>query len=487
MTTDRTGISGAALSRRRVLRIMGAGLGAWAASPLTRAVSAATADGPDAPRRPNVILIMTDDQGYGDVGAHGNPVIRTPNLDRLARESVEVDPFYVCPVCSPTRASLMTGRWNFRTGVYDTIRATMRTEEVTVAEVLAANGYRTGLFGKWHLGLAAPCRPMDQGFGESLWFLDGILGEGADKAVNKNGYFDPVLHHNDTTLATTGYCADVFTDAALKFIRDNRQQPFFVYLPFNTPHAPFRVPEKYSKPYEGIKPEDFPKTANPRDGVPATTACAYGMVANIDENLGRLFKLLEELKLHDDTIVMFLTDNGPNGNRWDAGLREYKGSPHEGGVRTTFFMRWPRVLKAGRKVTEIAAHIDVMPTLLEACGIQAPAEAKMDGRSFLALAKGERADWPNRNLYFQWHRGKPRRYLGMTMRDHRYKLVSAGKGSFGLTFYTPQTLAQPPVFELYDLQTDPREEKDIAARHPEIVARMKADYDRWFDEVTAGL
>jgi arylsulfatase/arylsulfatase A len=222
---------------------------------------------------PNVVLIMTDDQGYGDLGATGNPVIRTPNLDRLARQSVEVESFYVSPVCAPTRASLMTGRYNYRTGVTDTYlgRAMMHTDEVTLAEMLREKGYRTGIFGKWHLGDNYPMRPGDQGFEESLVHAGGGLCQPAGPP--ENTYFDPSLLHNGKRVKTTGYCSDVYTDAAIRFIGEHRQEPFFVYLPFNCPHGPYQVAEKYSKPYEDLrmKPDDFPAVegGHPVKSIPA--------------------------------------------------------------------------------------------------------------------------------------------------------------------------------------------------------------------------
>ncbi|NQT16875.1 MAG: arylsulfatase [Planctomycetes bacterium] len=432
-------------------------------------------------RSPNVVLIMTDDQGYGDLGVTGNPVIRTPNLDRFAGESVEVESFYVCPVCAPTRASLMTGRYNYRTGVTDTYlgRAMMHTDEVTLAEMLRENGYRTGIFGKWHLGDSYPMRPGDQGFEESLVHAGGGLCQPAGPP--ENTYFDPSLLHNGKRVKTTGYCSDVYTDAAIRFIGEHREEPFFIYLPFNCPHGPYQVAEKYSKPYEdlGMKPEDFPAVegGHPLKGIPENTAKVYGMVENVDENLGRLFGKLDELGLAKNTIVIFLTDNGPNGARYNAGMKAHKGSVYEGGVRTCFFIRWPAKLEAGRKVDRIAAHIDVAPTLLEACGASLPEGVKLDGRSILPLLEGRRVDWPDRTLYFQWHRGDaPIRYRAFAARSQDYKLVHAGKAE-------PEADPADVRFELYDMRSDPLETNDVASEQPDVLRRMREGYEAWLDDV----
>jgi arylsulfatase A-like enzyme len=432
-------------------------------------------------RSPNVVLIMTDDQGYGDLGATGNPAIRTPNLDRFAGESVEVESFYVCPVCAPTRASLMTGRYNYRTGVTDTYlgRAMMHADEVTLAEMLRENGYRTGIFGKWHLGDCYPMRPGDQGFEESLVHAGGGLCQPAGPP--ENTYFDPSLLHNGKRVKTKGYCSDVYTDAAMRFIGEHREEPFFVYLPFNCPHGPFQVAEKYSKPYEdlGMKPEDFPavEAGHPLKSIPGNTAAVYGMVENVDENLGRLFGKLDELGLAKNTIVIFLTDNGPNGSRYNAGMRAHKGSVYEGGVRTCFFIRWPAKLEAGRKVDRIAAHIDVAPTLLEACGASVPEGVKLDGRSILPLLQGRQVDWPDRTLYFQWHRGDaPVRYRAFSARSQDYKLVHAGKAE-------PEVDPADVRFELFDMRSDPLETRDVASERPEVLRRMREGYEAWLQDV----
>ncbi|HYW78793.1 MAG TPA: arylsulfatase [Thermoguttaceae bacterium] len=422
-----------------------------------------------AAERPNVILVMADDMGYADLGATGNPKIHTPNLDRFAKESVQVEPFFVCPVCAPTRSSLMTGRYNYRTGVTDTYlgRAMMHGDEVTIAEMLRQAGYSTGIFGKWHLGDCYPMRPMDQGFDESLVHTGGGLCQPAGPP--DNSYFDPSLLHNGTRIQTKGYCSDIFTNAVIDFIDGHRDGPFFVYLPFNCPHGPFQVAEEYSDPYDAmnLKPDDFPAVAggHPLRSIPDNTTKVYGMVTNIDDNLGRLFAKLDSLGLKENTIVIFLTDNGPNGMRFRAGMRACKGSVYEGGIRTCFFIRWPSKLNAGHKVDKMAAHIDVTPTLLDACGVDVPDGVRLDGRSILPLLQNKPVDWPERTLYFQWHRGDaPEPFRACAARAADYKLVNGT--------------------ELYDMKSDPLETEDVAAEHPDVVAKMRGEYEAWLADVS---
>lgn len=436
------------LKRREFL---GAVAGGAAAVTLAGAVRAA--EGPPAAKRPNVLLILTDDQGYGDLGCHGNDKIRTPNLDRLAARSVELTHFYVSPVCAPTRASLLTGRYNYRTRAIDTYlgRAMMDPDEVTLAEYLGPAGYRTGIFGKWHLGDNYPMRPIDQGFQEALVHKGGGIGQPSDLPGGTH-YLDPVLLHNGQPEKQAGYCMDVYTDAAMRFIKANRDRPFFAYLATNLPHGPLEVPEKYVEPYKAI-------------GLETRVARLYGMIASIDENVGRLLERLKALGLEDNTIVLFMTDNGAQDPRFAAGLRGLKGSVYDGGIRVPCFIRWPARLRAGR-MDRVAAHIDIVPTLLDACGLPRPAEPKLDGLDLLPLLDGRAGDWPDRTIYAQWHRGdEPVLYRNCMARSERYKLVD-GK-------------------ELYDMAADPGEAKDVAAAHPETVAAMRAGYEAWFKDVSA--
>ena len=405
-------------------------------------------------RRPNVVLILTDDQGYGDVSLHGNDKIRTPNMDRVAREGVQFTEFHVSPVCSPTRSSLLTGRYNYRTGVVDTYlgRSMMHPDEVTLAEMLGAAGYRTGIFGKWHLGDNYPLRAMDQGFQEAVCIRGGGLRQPAD-VPGGGSYFDPILMHNGKPQRYRGYCSDIYTSEALKFIEQNRARPFFAYLATNAPHEPLEVAEPYVEPYRKL-------------GLEERTAKVYGMVANMDENIGRVLAKLKDLSLEQDTIVIFLTDNGPAFPRYNGGMRAAKGSVYEGGIRVPCFLRWPGVAKPGARIDRIAAHIDMVPTLLEACGVPKPKDVKLDGTSLMPLIRGDNGPWRDRTLYFQWHRGdEPELYRDCAAHEQRWKLVN-GK-------------------ELYDLQNDPAEKSDVAAQHPEVASRLRKSYEEWFRDVSS--
>ncbi len=422
--------------------------------------------------QPNIVLVITDDQGYGDLRCHGNPYIKTPALDSFAKESVEFSRFYVCPVCAPTRAGLMTGRYNYRTGVVDTFigRAMMYNEEVTLPEMLKKNGYTSALFGKWHLGDNYPLRPQDQGFDEVLMHNGGGIGQPSDPPGNT--YFNTVFTHNGKQVKKHGYCMDVYTDAAVEFITANKNRPFFVYLATNTPHTPLEVPQRYVKPYLDM-------------GLCDATARTYGMIENIDDNFRRLGTALEKLGLSENTIFIFLTDNGPTfwgaeKPRYSADLRGAKGSTFENGIRVPFFIRWPKGFKGSRKINEPAAHIDIMPTILDACGIAPPAKTKIDGLSLMPLIKASRRNLPERTLFFQWHRGdQPELYRAFAAIKGRYKLVQPNHP--GMKDFNPQ-MAQ---FMLFDLAADPGEKNNIAHEHPDIVEQLKREYQQWFKEVSA--
>jgi arylsulfatase A-like enzyme len=461
------------MERRDFLRVLAAG-GAATALPSSIFLSNCKTR----IRQPNVILILTDDQGYGDLGCHGNDRLRTPSLDRLYRESVRFTNFYTCALCSPTRASLLTGRYNYRTGVVDTWvgQALMRTEEVTIAEFLRDAGYRTGIFGKWHLGDNFPLRSLDQGFEESLVHNDGLIGSISDPADNH--YDDPVLQHNGRPKKYKGYCTDIFFDAALDFISSDRDRPFFVYLATNVPHYPLEIADSYADPYREM-------------GFDEKTSRTYGMIANLDENIGRLLDRLEEWGLEDDTVVIFMSDNGPqHGDRYNAGLRDIKGSMYDGGIKVPFFVRWPRRLAAGRDVDRIAAHIDVLPTLLEIGGVSIPANIGLDGRSLVPiLQEAGGADWLERMLFFQQCRpdpdgvDRPRLFTHCAVRSQRYKIV--------MTAADPAEQETRVIgFEetqLFDMAADPEEQNDIARQHPDIVRDMRAAYEDWFEDVTSGI
>ena len=413
---------------------------------------------------PNIVLIMTDDQGWAQLGSHGDPILQTPRLDELAGESVEMTRFYVSPVCAPTRAALMTGRYNYRTGVVDTYlgRAMMDPAEVTVAEILRDSGYRTGIFGKWHLGDNYPQRTVDQGFQESVVHKGGGIGQPSDPPGSD--YFDPILFHNGMQKQYSGYCTDVYFDEAIGWIGDGGSEPFFAYIPTNAPHSPYLVPDSYREPYaeQGLSDKD---------------ARIYGMITNIDDNVGRLMDHLDSAGISGNTIFIFMTDNGPTTRLYHAGLRQQKGSVYENGIRVPFLARWPDRL-APRTIESLGAHIDVTPTLLAASGATAPSNVKFDGVNLLPLWQGEVDSLPDRTYFVQAHRGnEPERYRAFAAVEQRYKLVQP------LSFRDPA----PPdaALELYDLVEDPGEELDIAADRPEVVERLKDSYDQWFDDVSS--
>lgn len=433
-----------------------------------------------APPRPNIILIVTDDQGYGDLGVPGNPVIETPHLDALARASATLSTFYVSPVCSPTRACLMTGRYNYRTRAIDTYlgRSMMDPDEVTVAEVLRDAGYATGIFGKWHLGDNYPLRAIDQGFEEALVLRGGGLAQPSEPINNHRRYTDPILIHNGVEVPTQGYCTDVYFQAASAFIRQCRAQgrPFFVYLTPNAPHGPFHdVPPAL---YQKYRAKDLGPVLLGRSRDTDTVARVFAMIENIDQNVGRLLDLLDETGLARDTIVIFLVDNGPNTRRYVGPFRGMKSDVHEGGIRSPFFMRWPARLKAGASSDRIAAHIDVMPTLLEAAGVRQPRRLRLDGRSLLPLLEGRAVAWPDRVLVLQSHRGNvPVAFHHVAVRHQRWKLVHpSGFGREAMP-------ADVPV-ELYDMEADPGETTNLAATHPAVVAELRAAYAKWFADVS---
>lgn len=439
--------------------------------------------------RPNVVLIVTDDQGFAELGVTGNPVIHTPNIDRFAGQSVSLTNFNVMPVCSPTRACLMTGRYNYRTGVIDTYlgRSMMDPNETTLAEMLAAAGYRTGIFGKWHLGDNYPMRAMDKGFQETLVLNGGGLaqpGDSPDPVDEQGAYFNATLRHNGQWVKTKGYVSDVITDAAIQFIDRSGNKPFFVYLPFNCPHSPHQVPDSYRQHYPPsvFTPEHFPPGAHPMAAKndPDDLSRIYGMVENIDDNVGRLLAKLEAMHLAENTLVILISDNGAQqSNGYNGGYQGWKGTPFEGGIHQFCFLRLPSTLTAGRKIDRITAHIDLTPTILDLCTVNAPGGVQFDGRSLAPLLRGENVAWPERTLFFQWHRGDaPDRYRVFAARTQDWKLVQP-LGVPGEHGWNGKT-----AFKLYDMAHDPFETQDVAAKNPEIVERLKLAYNQWFDEVT---
>ncbi|MBG86089.1 MAG: arylsulfatase [Verrucomicrobiales bacterium] len=413
--------------------------------------------------RPNIVLVMTDDQGIGDVGIHGNDVIRTPRLDLFAQNGIRMDRFYVEPVCAPTRASLMTGRSYYRTGVIHTSRggAKMSGDEETIAELLKAGGYRTGIFGKWHLGDNYPMRPQDQGFEETLIHKSGGIGQTPDKP---NSYFNPHLWHNGRPIQAAGYCTDVFFDAAIEFIERERANSFFVYLSLNAPHTPLEIDRRYTENYTA-------------QGLNETTARVYGMVENIDDNFGRLLDRLDDLNLREDTLVIFMTDNGAQQSRFNAGFRGRKSHTYEGGIRVPFFVQWPSGIGRKLRTKALGAHIDIAPTMISAAGISTDGTA-FDGKNLLSVWRGTEKP-TDRRLFLQCHRGlQPRKFQNCAIVSQRYKLVG-GPGLFG-----KENVEGELKLELYDLEKDPAEKNDLAASKPDVLKGLKSDYLKWFDDVS---
>lgn len=422
---------------------------------------AAQASKSGAPRRPNVVLVITDDQGYGDVGAHGNEKISTPHLDRLAAGSVRLTDYHVDPTCSPTRSALMSGRYSTRTGVWHTImgRSLMDAGETTLAETFLANGYRTGMFGKWHLGDNYPCRPQDQGFERVVWHHGGGVGQGPD--YWGNDYFDDTYDVDGTWRPFEGYCTDVWFREAARFIEADDDRPFFVYLSTNAPHGPFLVAESYEKRYREL-------------GVPRTMAKFYGMITNIDDNVGRLRAMLEARGLAENTVFIFTTDNGTaagarprkaEAGTWsgfNAGMRGQKGSEYDGGHRVPFFVRWPGGgVKGGRDVGELAAHVDVLPTLVDLCDLEIAPTRPLDGASFAQALRGTGDAPQDRTLFVHSQRIEhPKKWRKSAVMTDRWRLVN-GK-------------------ELYDIVADPGQKRDIAADHADVVTRLKAGYEAWW-------
>jgi arylsulfatase A-like enzyme len=434
------------------------------------ATARSSVKGPQA--KPNIILILTDDQGYGDVGFNGNKIIKTPNLDRFARENVVFDRFYVDPVCTPTRAALMTGRHPYRVHI-TWVGQRLPVDEMTIAEALKQGGYTTACYGKWgNLGTHYPRRAIDRGFDEAVVHMKGQFSP----PQNKTAYFDPILWKNDKETRYRGYCNDVWFDEAEKFIDKNKARPFFIYLPTNLPHLPAQVPKKYSKPYEGKLIHDQAQRA-------------AGMITHIDHRFGQMMKKLDKLGLRDNTIVIFMSDNGPvwTGKQiFLAGLRGKKGWVYEGGIRVPCVMSWPARWKGARRLNDIAAHIDIMPTLLDAAGVKPKKRIAFDGISLLALL-GEGKSMPDRTLIIQGYpHSKPQKRRCFMVTNRKYKLVQpVGYRKSDNKMYSPKPMPESEFrYELYDIAKDPGESSDIAARHPEIVATMLKQYDRWYEDVT---
>jgi len=418
--------------------------------------------------RPNVVLIMTDDQGYGDLGCHGNPVVKTPHIDCLYEESVRLTDFHVNSFCTPTRAALMTGRYSSRTGAYRTSsgRTMLHTDETTIANTFRDAGYATGIFGKWHLGDNFPHRPQDRGFQATRWHRCGGVGQASD--YWENDYTDDTYEENGQFKKFDGYCTDVWFEGATEFVEANRDRPFFVYIPTNAPHGPYRVPEEYALPY--------------RDkGLWRNGAEFYGMIANLDENVGRLRERLEELELERNTIFIIMTDNGtaqgasfegldaiPRAG-FNAGMRGKKSSIYDGGHRVPCFIHWPAGgIVGGKDIDALAAHIDLLPTLVDLCGVARP-DKKLDGRSLAPLLRGESSEWQDdRTIVMQFQGGAYFAYQ-----------PCAWKGSFVMT--RQWRLLDGEL--LFDIKADPTQSENVAADHPEVVQKLREAYLPWWEEV----
>ena len=407
--------------------------------------------------RPNVILIVTDDQGYGDVGFHGNPLLKTPNLDDLARHSVRLSNFHVDPTCSPTRSALLSGRYSSKTGVWHTIcgRSLMATDELTLAEIFRANGYRTGMFGKWHLGDAYPLRPQDQGFDDVVCHGGGGVGQTPD--YWDNDYFDDTYWRNGVAEPFRGYCTDVWFREATRFVRQSPGKPFFLYLATNAPHGPYLVDQKYAQPYKSA--------GEPTDKF-------LGMIANIDENLGQFLRMLRENELEDNTLLIFLTDNGTAQGQdvFNANMRGQKGSEFEGGHRVPFFVRWPAGnLAHGQEFDQLAAHIDLRPTLVELCGLDEPESGyPSDGASLGPILRGDREALRGRTLFVHsqrvLHAEKWRKSAVMT---DRWRLINGT--------------------QLFDVRQDPGQKQDVAGTHASVVTGLRAAYEEWWQSLQPSL
>jgi len=408
---------------------------------------------------PNVVLVITDDQGYGDLSCHGNPVLKTPNLDRLYDESVRLVDYHVAPTCSPTRAALVTGHWTNRTGVWHTSggRSLLPEGEVTIGRIFHDAGYATGMFGKWHMGDNYPFRPEDRGFSEVMRHGGGGVGQTPD--FWDNSYFDGTYFHNSVPEPVTGYCTDVWFDYARRFIKAQKEagRPFLAYISTNAPHWPMHSPPEFAAPYEerfGTRVGHF-----------------FGMIANIDHNVGRLRAFLAREGLAHNTILIFTSDNGTGAGEkvFNAGMRGRKQSEYDGGHRVPLFVHWPAGgLVGGRDVEPITAHVDVLPTLIDLAGIAPPKGLEFDGRSIRPLlesrANPDDGSWPDRILVTDSQRVvDPIKWRRSAVMTNRWRLVNGT--------------------ELYDIKQDPAQQNDVAGTQPNVVARLKAFYEAWWAEL----
>lgn len=397
---------------------------------------------------PNVVVFLADDAGWGDFSQNGNTQVRTSHIDAIARGGVTLNRFFVCPVCAPTRAEFLTGRYHPRGGVrgVSTGHERLDLDERTIAEAFQQAGYATGAFGKWHNGSQWPYHPLARGFDEFVGYTSGHWGE----------YFDPPLEENGRMISTRGYIVDVCTDRAIAFIDRNKSKPFFCYIPFTTPHSPWAAPEQNWRRHKN-KPITQRATLADQENLDETR-CALAMIENQDANVGRVLAKLDELKLAHNTIVLYFSDNGPNSWRWNGGMKGRKGSTDEGGVRSTCFLRWPMNLPAGHAVSQIAGAIDLLPTLTNLAGVSRVGDKPLDGRDLSPLLLQQPICWPERMIFSTW--------AGQTsVRSQQYRLDGRG--------------------QLFDMLADPEQQTPITEREPETVARLKEAAIRWRKEVCA--
>ncbi len=399
-------------------------------------------------RHPNVVIIQADDAGWGDYSFNGNETIRTPNIDSIARNGVVLDRFYVCPVCSPTRAELLTGRYHLRCGVTGVSLGQERLslDEKTMANHFKSAGYSTGIFGKWHNGSQWPYHPMARGFDTFVGHTSGHWGE----------YFDPPLEYEGKMQREKGYIADICTNNALNFIEANKEKPFLCYVPFTTPHSPWAAPKEN---WDHFKDRNLTQHAtDPAQEDPNQTRCALAMVENQDANVGRILAKLKELKLSEETIIIYISDNGPNSARWNGGMKGRKGSTDEGGVRSPCFIQWPAKIKPSRTLTQISGAIDLLPTLAGLASVDLYGGNPLDGRDLSSLLLGNSAETPDRIIFSTWG-GK------ISARTQRHRLDSEG--------------------HLFDMEKDPGQLKPVESAFPDIQGELQAAVRRWKSEIPA--
>lgn len=400
---------------------------------------------------PNIVLIVSDDQGWGDLSYNGNTNLSTPNIDQLAKTGASFTNFYVSPVCSPTRAEILTGRYHPRSGVYGTSAGgeRMDLDETTIAEIFKKAGYATGVFGKWHNGMQYPYHPNGRGFDEFYGFASGHWGD----------YFSPnFLERNGQLVQGEGYIIDDFTDKAISYIEEHQEEPFFAYLAYNTPHSPMQVPEKWWQRVEERSIEMRHREPELEDTTFTTAALA--MVENIDWNVGRINQKLKDLGIEKNTIVLYMSDNGPNSWRWNGGMKGRKGSVDEGGVRSPLFIRWPEVIASGMEIDRIAAGIDLLPTLADLTGISSETNKPVDGISLKPLLMGETGSNNDRLIYSHWN--------GRTsVRSQDWRFDHEGR--------------------LHNISQDREQQNDISAQHPDVAQSLADSLENWEWQVLGDL